>query len=156
MLLIFLLSSISFGAVSEDMSVYLRKDVFEAKIEALFNRLHAEIGTLKTELRSEIGSLRTELKSEISSLRTELKSEIGDLRGDVRALSARIDGLEKRVDDMHDYVYWFIVAFLAVLALPFFNRWLERREEKKTESFVTLEKVKRLIAEANFRGGVSS
>ena len=145
MLLIFLLSSISFGAVSEDMSVYLRKDVFEAKIEALFNRLHAEIGTLKTELRSEIGSLRT-----------ELKSEIGDLRGDVRALSARIDGLEKRVDDMHDYVYWFIVAFLAVLALPFFNRWLERREEKKTESFVTLEKVKRLIAEANFRGGVSS
>ncbi|MDY6400457.1 MAG: hypothetical protein SPL10_05575 [Synergistales bacterium] len=145
MLLIFLLSSISFGAVSEDMSVYLRKDVFDAKIEALFNRLHAEIGTLKTELRSEIGSLRT-----------ELKSEIGDLRGDVRALSARIDGLEKRVDDMHDYVYWFIVAFLAVLALPFFNRWLERREEKKISSFVTLDEVKRLIAEANFRGGISS
>jgi len=145
MLLIFLLSSISFGAVSEDMSVYLRKDVFDAKIEALFNRLHAEIGTLKTELRSEIGSLRT-----------ELKSEIGDLRGDVRALSARIDGLEKRVDDMHDYVYLFIVAFLAVLALPFFNRWLERREEKKISSFVTLDEVKRLIAEANFRGGISS
>ena len=130
-----LLSASSYGATSEDMSVYVRQDVFDAKMEALFTRLDAKIGELKNEL-----------KSEISGFRTELKSEISELRGDIKALSSRIDGLEKRVEDTHTYAYWFIIIFLAMLALPFVNRLLEKYEERK--STVTLEDVKRLIAEA--------
>ena len=119
-----LLSASSYGATSEDMSVYVRQDVFDAKMEALFTRLDAKIGELKN----------------------ELKSEISELRGDIKALSSRIDGLEKRVEDTHTYAYWFIIIFLAMLALPFVNRLLEKYEERK--STVTLEDVKRLIAEA--------
>lgn len=111
----------AYGA-SED--VYVRQDVFDAKMEALFTRLDAKIGELKN----------------------ELKSEISELRGDIKALSSRIDGLEKRVEDTHTYAYWFIIIFLAMLALPFVNRLLEKYEERK--STVTLEDVKRLIAEA--------
>lgn len=125
-----LLSSASYGAASEDMSVYVRRDVFDAKMEALFTRLDAKIGELKN----------------------ELKSEISELRGDIKALSSRIDGLEKRVEDTHTYAYWFIIIFLAMLALPFVNRWLEKYEERKSN--VTLEDVKRLIAEAKL-GNVS-
>lgn len=125
-----LLSSASYGATSEDMSVYVRQDVFDAKMEALFTRLDAKIGELKN----------------------ELKSEISELRGDIKALSSRIDGLEKRVEDTHTYAYWFIIIFLAMLALPFVNRWLEKYEERKSN--VTLEDVKRLIAEAKL-GNVS-
>ncbi len=128
----------AYGA-SED--VYVRQDVFDAKMEALFTRLDAKIGELKNEL-----------KSEISGFRTELKSEISELRGDIKALSSRIDGLEKRVEDTHTYAYWFIIIFLAMLALPFVNRWLEKYEERKSN--VTLEDVKRLIAEAKL-GNVS-
>ncbi len=128
----------AYGA-SED--VYVRRDVFDAKMEALFTRLDAKIGELKNEL-----------KSEISGFRTELKSEISELRGDIKALSSRVDGLEKRVEDTHTYAYWFIIIFLAMLALPFVNRWLEKYEERKSN--VTLEDVKRLIAEAKL-GNVS-
>lgn len=128
----------AYGA-SED--VYVRQDVFDAKMEALFTRLDAKIGELKNEL-----------KSEISGFRTELKSEISELRGDIKALSSRVDGLEKRVEDTHTYAYWFIIIFLAMLALPFVNRWLEKYEERKSN--VTLEDVKRLIAEAKL-GNVS-
>lgn len=133
--LVVLLSASSYGATSEDMSVYVRQDVFDAKMEALFTRLDAKIGELKNEL-----------KSEISGFRTELKSEISELRGDIKALSSRVDGLEKRVEDTHTYAYWFIIIFLAMLALPFVNRLLEKYEERKSN--VTLEDVKRLIAEA--------
>lgn len=125
-----LLSASSYGATSEDMSVYVRQDVFDAKMEALFTRLDAKIGELKN----------------------ELKSEISELRGDIKALSSRVDGLEKRVEDTHTYAYWFIIIFLAMLALPFVNRWLEKYEERKSN--VTLEDVKRLIAEAKL-GNVS-
>ncbi len=156
---VILLSSASYGAASEDMSVYVRQDVFDAKMEALFSRLDAKIGELRNELKSEIGELRTELKSEIGGLRTELKSEIGGLKGDIKALSERVDGnflalsnrvdgLEKRIEDTHTYAYWFIIIFLAMLALPFVNRWLERYEERKSAATVTIEDVKRLIAEA--------
>ena len=38
MLLIILFSSVSYGAVSQD--IYVRQDIFDAKMEALFERLH--------------------------------------------------------------------------------------------------------------------
>ena len=135
LLLVCLLSSVSYGAMSED--IYVRQDVFDAKMEVLFNRLDAKIGELRAELKSEIGGLRGDIKA---------LSERVD--GNFLALSNRIDGLEKRIEDTHTYAYWFIIIFLAMLALPFVNRWLEKHEERKSAPSFTLEDVKRLIAEA--------
>ncbi|MBQ6776494.1 MAG: hypothetical protein IJP53_08560 [Synergistaceae bacterium] len=110
-----LLPSLSFGAASDD--VYLRQDVFDAKMEALFLRLHGEIETLGNKLN-----------------------------GRIDTLSARIDGLEKRVETTNTFLYYLLVLFGAMLLLPIFSRWWERHEERKQA--VTLEDVKRLIAEA--------
>ena len=145
---VILLSSASYGAASEDMSVYVRQDVFDAKMEALFSRLDAKIGELRNELKSEIGELRTELKSEIGGLKGDIKALSERVDGNFLALSNRVDGLEKRIEDTHTYAYWCIIIFLAMLALPFVNRWLERYEERKSAATVTIEDVKRLIAEA--------
>ena len=82
----------SYGAVSEDMSVYLRKDVFDAKIEALFSRLHAEIG----EVRGDIKALSTR----------------------VDGIDKRMDSLDKRIDDLRNGIYLWLVAIGLLIAWP--------------------------------------
>ena len=124
--LLLILSSVSYGATSEDFNAYVRQDVFDAKIEALFVRLHSEIETLGSRLE-------------------------GKIDGNFRELSARIDGIEKRMDTMNTFLYYILVLFGALLLLPFVSKWLESRETK-SKSSVTLEDVKRLIAEAKLSG----
>ncbi|MBR0080226.1 MAG: hypothetical protein IJP69_07635 [Synergistaceae bacterium] len=114
-----ILSSVSFGAVSEDMNVYVRQDVFDAKMEALFERLHGE-----------------------------MDRQFAEIKGEIRSLSARIDGLEHRIGDVHNFLYWLIVLFGIILVLPFVNKlWDKLWESRRVPSF-TLDDVKRLIAEA--------
>lgn len=83
LLIIFVFSSISYGASSDD--IYVRKDVFDAKMEALFNRLHGEIQALGNELK-----------------------------GEMKALGARMDALEKRMGSLETIVTW-IFALLSVV-----------------------------------------
>ncbi|MBQ9419945.1 MAG: hypothetical protein IJU31_06150 [Synergistaceae bacterium] len=163
-------SSMSFGANSDD--VYVRQDVFDAKMEVLFSRLHAEISELRTELKGEISALRAELKGDNEALRNELKGEISQLRtelkgdnvalrnelkGDIRSLSAKVDGLEKRVETSNTFLYYLLVLLGAMLLLPSVNKWLETREEKKqARQSVTIEDVKRLIAEAKLGSVIQS
>ena len=80
--------SACYGAVSDD--VYVRRDVFDAKMEALFNRLHAEIM---------------------------------EVRGDIKALSGRIDGLDKRIDDLRNGMYLWLVVIGTILTLPSTCGW---------------------------------
>ena len=134
MLLLFLLNSVSYGATSEDASVYVRQDVFDAKMEALFIRLHSEIETLGNKINGRIDALSAEVK------------------GDIRELSARIDGIEKRMDTMNTFLYYLLVLFGALLLLPVVNKLWESREKSSAASSVTLEDVKRLIAEAKLSG----
>ena len=128
-----LLSSASTGAVSEDMSVYVRKDVFDVEMK---------------NINMKLDNILTELK--------EQRKEINELNQSFAVLSVRMNGVEKQSEHFRKFLYWPTVLFGAILILPFLSIWWEKREEKKTESFVTLEEVKRLIAEANFRVGVSS
>lgn len=139
-LLIFLVPSLSYGAVSEDMSVYVRQDVFDAKMEALFLRLHNEIENLGNRMDGNIKALSERIDGNYKELSSRIDVNYRDL-------SNRIDGLEKRVGDIHNFLYWLLVLFGALLLLPFVNRWWERHEEKMHA--VTLEDVRRLIEENN-------
>ena len=114
-----ILSSVSFGAVSEDMNVYVRQDVFDAKMEALFERLHGE-----------------------------MDRQFAEIKGEIRSLSARIDGLEHRIGDVHNFLYWLIVLFGIILVLPFVNKIWDKLWESRSKPSFTLDDVKRLIAEA--------
>ena len=138
-------------AASEDMSVYVRQDVFDAKMETLFLRLHGEIENLGTRLEGKIDALSEKidgvdkkLSEKIDGVDRKLSEKID---GVDRKLSARIDGVDKRIDDTHTYIYWILVLLGAILIMPFVNKFWEFRKEQRTPA-VTLEEVQRLIEKA--------
>ena len=137
--LVLLLCSCSYAAGSDD--IYVRKDVFDAKMEAQFNKLHGEIA----ELHGEIKALIARIDGNFTTLS-------GRIDGNFATLSGRIDGLEKRMDTTNLFLYYLLVLIGAILLLPFFNKWWEAREHKKqaAQPAFTLDDVKRLIAEAKF------
>ena len=130
-------SSVSFGAVSEDMNVYVRQDVFDAKMEALFERMDAKFEVFSQRIDKNF----VELKSMIKSTENELK-------GDIKALSARVDGLEQRIGDVHNFLHCLIVLFGIILVFPFVNKLWDKLWESRNVPSFTLDDVKRLIAEA--------
>ena len=103
---------------SNDNNIYVREDVFHAridKLEAVIERnlaiTRADIADFKAEINSKIADVRSELKTEITNTRSELKAEIADLRSDVRVQSSRIDNL------VH-WNYWIIALFVAFFMMP--------------------------------------
>ena len=128
LLILISLSSTSY-AVSED--VYVRQDVFDAKMEALFARMDAKF----EKLDAKIDTLRSDMNAKIDSA-------IGEIKGDIKALSVRVDGietrmderfnsLEKRMDFMNNFIYYLFVLLAALIILPPVSRWLEARKEAK-------------------------
>lgn len=71
LLMLELMSVTCFGAVSEDMNVYVRKDVFEAKMESFMS----EIRLMNEQLRSDIRRLETRIDG--------IEARMGDLRNDI-------------------------------------------------------------------------
>ena len=128
--LLLILSSVSYAAVSEDanMNVYVRQDIFEIEMKNIHSTLEKILNKLDAQEKS-----------------------INALTNAVAVSSARIDGIEKRMDTMNTFLYYLLVLLAALIVLPYVNKWLEGREVKKQQS-ITLEDVKRLIAEAKLSG----
>ena len=108
--------SMSSGATSEDMSVYVRKDVFEAKMEAFM----AEIRFMNEQTR-----------------------------GEIRALSSRVDGLDKRIDDLRNGLYLWITVITVIFAYIEIRRKRQERGDAKEASAptMTLEEIKNLVGQ---------
>ena len=106
-LLLILNTGVCFGASSEDMSVYLRKDVFDAKMDEFMK----------------------------------------EIRGEFQVVNTKIDALSRRIDDK----YLLMVVLGIIISLPIVQKMLQSREERRASHghTVTLEDVKRLIAENN-------
>ena len=135
-LLLLTMSSACYGAASDD--VYLRKDVFDAKMEAMFNRLHAEIGEVRGDIKA--------LSERIDGVNASLSGRIDGLNA---SLSGRIDGLDKRIDDLRNGIYLWLVAIGLFVSWPKLKE-LVQKFGKSTPS-ITLEDVRRLIEENNTR-----
>lgn len=141
-LMMFVMCSVSFGA-SEDMSVYVRQDVFDAKMELLFTRLEGKIDALSERIDG--------LDKKIDGVEKSLSERINGLE---KNMDARFDGVEKRmalmdkrIDDTHNFLYLILVLLGIMLAVPFINKYWDFHKEHRTPA-VTLEDVKRLITEA--------
>ena len=122
-ILLLMMSSESFGAVSDD--VYVRKDVFDAKMEAMFNRLHGDIQALSERMDGNFAALSRRMDG----------------------LDKRMDGFDKRMDDLQHYLYLVLVLLGIIVALPSVQKMLQWREERQEsrKSSITLEDVERLI-----------
>ncbi|MBQ9904905.1 MAG: hypothetical protein IJM47_08990 [Synergistaceae bacterium] len=104
--------------------MYLRKDVFDAKMDRILQRL-----------------------DRIDQRLDNLEKSINGLSDRLSMLSGRVEGLDARMGDMQNYIYFLIVFLGIVVGLPTVQKMYEKGKESRPT--VTLEDVKRLIEENN-------
>ena len=152
-----------YGAVSDD--VYVRKDVFEAKMEAFMTEIRGEFQVMNAKidaLSRRVDDNYHSLEKRIDDLekRTDDKFINMEKRMDnnYHSLEKRIDdnyySLDARISDLRNGMYLGLVLFGTVLGLPFFNKWREEKQKEKEEQrrpSITLEDVMRLIEENNMK-----
>lgn len=137
MLCLLLKSSLVYGATSDDMSLYVRKDVYDANMNAFMVELRGEFQVVNAKLEA-------------------LSRRIDD---NFAVLSKRIDdnyhSLDARISDLRNGLYLGLVLFGTLIALPFFSKWREEQQkerERLRQPAFTIEDVKRLIEEAKLAG----
>ena len=125
-MLLLVLTGTGYGAVPEDTSLYVRKDVFDAKFDRVMEELKAQ-----------------------RQMITELSDRVADLSGRVETLSVAVDGVDKRIDDLRkDLLYGLAIFGIFVFVLKLIEVVLEGANSTPS---VTLEDVQRLIEENNAR-----
>jgi len=124
-LMILLIVSVpSEGALSGDMSEYVRKDVYEVQMQ----------------------NLNTNMERILQKLDV-LESKVNNMSDRITGLSARVDGLDARMGDLRNDIYLGLVILGIIVGVPSVQKWYESL--KASRPSVTLEEVKRLIEENN-------
>ena len=100
-MLVLVLSSVSYAAESGDMNVYLRKDMFDTKMDTFM----AEIRLMNQQLRSEINEKFAEVDKKFAEVDNKLVK-----------LDARIDSLEKQISSIETMIYWILGTLGVVFA----------------------------------------
>ena len=150
---LFVFGTACYGAVSEDMSVYVRKDVFEVYMRSIDEKLTMILEEQKA-MRKDIGDLANrvsvlagrvdKLEAKVDSLEAKVDSKINALEARMSDMRANIDG---RFSDLRNDIYLGLVILGIVVGLPAVQKMLQAHADRKP-SF-TLEDVKRLIEENN-------
>ena len=133
LMLLLMTAGASYGAVSEDMSVYVRKDVFEVYMQ----NINAKFDMIMEELKEQ------------KRMIADLSDRVANLSGRLDGLDKRMDSLDKRIDDLRNGIYLWLVAIGLVVSWPKLKETV-RKWANSTPS-ITLEDVKRLIEENNAR-----
>ena len=149
-----------YGAVSED--VYVRKDVFEAKMEAFmteirgeFQVMNAKIDALSRRVDDNYHSLENrmnDLEKRMDDKFISLEKRMDDLEkrtydkfinmekrmdNNYHSLEKRIDdnyySLDARISDLRNGLYLGLVLFGTAVGLSFFNKWREEKQKEKEE-----------------------
>ena len=129
--LLLLLPSFSYGAVSDD--VYVRKDVFDANINAVIAR---------------IDSLEKSINTRFESLNTRINSVENVMNTRFNAIDRRIDDMNTRIGDTQTMVYGGFTALGVLMTLLTFAPSLWGAVKNVRRPSLTIEDVKRLIAES--------
>ena len=133
--------SMSSGAASEDMSVYVRKDVFEVHMQNINTNMEKILEELKAQ-RKDI----TELSRAVSVLSTRVD-------GLEAKMDTRINGLERkldaRIDDLRNGLYLWITVITVIFAYIEIRRKRQERWDAKEASAptMTLEEIKNLVGQ---------
>ena len=129
LVILMLTSTVCYGAASEDMSVYVRKDVFEAHMRRIDDKLDMILEAQK--------EMQEELKSQ--------RRDLNELARAISILSTRVDGLEARMGDLRNDIYLGLVILGIVVGLPAVQKMLQNRASHQPS--ITLDDVRRLIQE---------
>ena len=109
----------AFGVVSQDFSVYVRRDVYEVQQQSTNAKLDMLIEQQK-KFQEELKAQRQDI-SELTRL-VSVMSERTDRNFDT--LSGRIDGLNSRMGDQQNYLYLLLVILGIIVALPSVQKFL--------------------------------
>ena len=126
---IFVMIGTSYGAVSND--VYVRKDVFEVYMR--------NISDTQERILQKLDRLETSV--------ADLSNRVSELAGRVDGIDKRMDILSSRIDDLRNGIYLWLVAIGLVVSWPKVREIF--RSMSNSSPSITLEDVKRLIAENN-------
>ena len=94
---------------SNDNAVYIREDVFNARMDAFM-----------ATIRLENEKLRNELNSKIDGYQAQNEKQFSEIRSEIKVLSTRMDGLEYRMSDLQNSISWsftLAAAFIAVVGI---------------------------------------
>ena len=147
LLVLLVLGSACYGAVSEDM--YVRKDVFEANMQGINTKLDILLEQMK-EFKVEMKEQRENI-AELTRVVSVLSERV-DRNFDT--LSARIDGVEGQISGLRNGIYLGLVILGIVLGMPAVQKIFQSIAERKPS--LTVEDVKRLIEEAMSNRAASS
>ena len=176
--LLLLTGTAAFGAVSEDMSMYVRKDVLEvymqninSKFDIIMEELKAQrkdindltkavsgLSERVTGLSERIEGVNSSLSERIDRVNATLSGRIDAVNSSLSAridglnagLSGKIDGVDKRVDDLRNGLYLWLVAIGLVITVIAWPKVQEMLKKwRNTAPSITLEDVRRLIEENN-------
>ena len=145
--LVLLTWSVSYGAASDD--VYVRKDVFDAKMEAFmsemrggFQMLNAKIDAQSQRTDDKFQSLEARMDEKFQSLETRMNERF-------RGVDDKIQSLDTRISDLRNGIYLWLVAIGLVATWPKVREIF--RSMSSSSPSITLEDVKRLIEENNVK-----
>lgn len=124
LLILLTMSVASNGAVSGDMSEYVRKEVFDVHMQNLNGNMERVLQKLDS-----------------------LETKVNNMSDRITGLTARVDGLDARMGDLRNDIYLGLVILGILVGVPSVQKWYERL--KASRPSVTLEEVKRLIEENN-------
>ena len=142
-MLVFVLASVCYGAETEDMSMYVRKDVYNSDMRNINDKLDRILDELKSQ-REELKALRQDLNN-LAQVVANLAGRVDGLEKRMDGLDKRIDSLDKRVDDVRNDIYLGLVILGIIAGLPSVKSFLQWNATRKP-SF-TLDDVKLLVKE---------
>ena len=100
-----------------DEDAYIRRDVFEARMDRMEMLLEKTVLEIKSYVDKSTGETRAYVEKSTADTRayvekalTEIKAEIVEVKNDVRVLTARVDSME-------NVLYWGLGLFGIILAL---------------------------------------
>ena len=132
---------------SNDQAVYIREDVFNARMDAMMTEIRLMNEKLSNELHNEIKSVKTELHNEIQGVKAELRAEIQEVKVETRMNT-------QQTADLQTSVYWGFALMTIFIALSGFMislapTFLEHfREKQKSKKYVTHDEVKDIVGDA--------
>lgn len=151
-------------------NVYVRKDVFEARMDRMemllektvtdiksyvdnsINEMKAENAKFRDEmkaenaqLRKEIQDTRNELKIEIDGVRKDLQETRTELKAEIRDVSAEVRVLTARVNSLEHVFYWGLGGFGIILASAVIFPAMMGFLKKIFTPSVTIEDVERIV-----------
>ena len=128
------LSGAALGATSEDMSVYVRQDVFNARMEAFMAEIRLGNEQLRTEIRELSGRIDG-LEKRMDDNQTATTNRINDVQ----------ITLSSRIDDLKTIIYWGLSILGLILGFAIFAPALGDFLRNFSKPSITLEDVERLI-----------